>query len=657
MLEFILIHVSLQALLWFIVLLPLIGFLVNGMISLLVSQYRLVEPKWFVALISIVIPILTLTSVSLLWYILYSLEGAAPSMITGSLMKWSHLLIVPIEFALKADQLSLSIGFIIAFIGLLVHIYSVGFFAKRLPLSLVFAFLNLVLALEFTLIFTSSILFFYTAWILLALLGVVFFTKFFEDGEKSRSVLYYCFVEFIASSALLFAIFLIYKASKGDLQSDIFQFANIQINAAALLPYSTMICISLLVSTVLRSLQIPFYIWLPEMSKTPLPVFLSIYAVSFGLIAVYLLVRLNFILVLSFDVLKFAAILGALAAVLAALFAIFQNDIRKLLSYFVMSQFGLAFVGVGIGAFASSVFYLFTNAVYVAAIFMSVGSVIVITGSTKVEQFKGLRRYLPVTFLTCFVGVISAIGIYPMAGFFGRNGILWEAYQRGYSLVFISVFIATILISIALFRMIALQFFSRRIQKPEEVKRYEESSVSMLVCMVIVAFLSIVIGWFGVSSAFGGGDYFRKWLEPGFATQMVHVIGDRGNFSELVLAVIATIFAAHAGLVTWIIFVYKRIWVLDLAAKSEKTIGFFVNAFYINQFYKKVIFKPLALFCDRILCRGVDRVLIDGLIVESVGRVLTFKEGIVNKFRVTMFQTMILWLMLGLILLIVWSLF
>lgn len=659
MLEFILSYVSVQDIMWLVVAIPLLGFAVNGTISLLSTQYKLTEPRMLVIFISQVAALFSFIGLIVLWYILYGLEGASPSVITGPLLSWKGFLNQPLEFGLKADQLSLAIVVIMSFIGLAIHLYSVGFLSKEKNVSGYFSLLNLLLALELLLILTDSFFLFFVAWQITAVVGMIFISNYFTDALGARRAHIYYVVETISSAAFLLVMFLVWKAFVKDssLGLDIFQFNSIQAGVGLLLPYAGVICLALLISVVMRSLQFPLYVWSTESVSSPLPVFTFMYAVCSVLVSVYILIRLNFLLVLSPKVLYSAAVVGAIGCLFGALAAIVQKDVRKVLAYFVISQVGLAFIGIGVGAFAASVFHVFTHAVYMTSLFLGVGSVIYITGSSFVDQANALRRRLPVTFWATLVGALAAVGVYPLSGFFGKNSVIWEAYQRGHGLFFICAFLAAMLGAIALFRVIALLFFGRGSGREQREVRLEESSVSMLVAMVVIAFASVVVGWLGVGDAFGGENHFGKWLEPGLATQMVHVIGEKGRFSELVLAVITTLFVAHAALVTLIIYVQKKKWPANLVRRFPKIHALLERGFLLNDFYRVALVLPLGVVSEWVLWKGLDRLIIDGVIVGSVARGVKLKSDVINRFRAVSLQSYLFWLIICLVILVVWSIF
>ena len=659
MLESILIHIPVQDLMWLIVALPFIGFLVLGFLSLLTSQYRMSEPRALVVTLSQLTVLLSFVGVILLGYVLYGLEEVAPSVITGPLFSWKGFLNKPLEFGFKADPLSLVILFAASFIGLMVHIYSVGFTSREKNVAPYFALLNLEYALVLVLIFTDSLFMFFVAWQMVGVVGYIFISRYFTDGSNVRSATIYYIVETIAGSALLLTMILIWKAFVGhaDPGFDVYQFNSLQVGSMLLLPYSGIICFSLLLSVVIRSLQFPFYVWMPDASRAPWPVFTFIYGVATLLVSTYILIRLNFILVLSPKVLMAMAGVGAFGALFGSAAAVVPTDVRRVLSYYVIAQAGMAFVGIGVGAFAASIFHIFTCVFYVSLIFFGMGSVMAITGYTNLERPLGLRRFLPVTFWTVLVGAVAAIGIYPLSGFFSRNQLFFEVYQRGHFLLFLAIFVASIFSAIALFRLIAVTFFGKWDKESIGGRRPEEMSVSMLVVMVIVAFASCVVGWLGVGEAFGGRDLIGHWLMPGLATQMVHVMGDQGRFSEVVLAVVATLIMAHAGFITWIIYVQKRFWPMRLSLRFQRTHQFFKNGFYLNDFYRRVVVAPLQLFSEWVVHKGLDRLIVDGVIVGSIGRTVGLFGDIVGRLRVQGGSVYLYMILVGLILFVGWVLF
>lgn len=642
---------------WSIVALPFAASILSGISALFSAQYKRSEPRGLIIFISQISVTLSLFGIVLLWYVLYKLEAASPSVISGAIFSWKGFLDQPLDFGLKADQLSITIAFMIAFVGVLTNLYSIGFLARERKISGFFSLLNMAYSFLLMLIFVDSFFFFFVLWQLVAVIGLAFMTGFFSRRD-TVSVGYYI-SEACSSAAFLFVMFLIWKAfvNNAELNTDIFQYNSIQAGSELILPYSGIISLAVLLAIIARSAQFPFYVWSPGATATPFPAYAFMYFTCTILISVYLLLRINFLLVLSMDVIRFAAVIGAIVALYGTLSALVQKNVKKLIAYFSISQMGLALMGIGVGAFESAVFHVFTYAAYVTSICFGIGSVMFITGSDDVRQHNLLRKYLPVTFWTTLVGVISASGIYPFAGFYGKNGIIWEVYQRGHGWLFLAALLSGILGAIALFRMIGLTFFGKALLTDKKQPRIEESSVSMLTAMVIMAFASLVIGWFGVSFAFGGVDHFGSWIRAGIATQMVHVLGDKGRFSELVLAVIVTLLVVHAGLVTWIIYVHKKRWPNALLNRFPRTNSFLENGFYINHIYEKVIIKPVCVVSEWVLSKGLDDMLVNNIVVGFFGRNLRLNGELLVKIKARHVQTYLLWLIVCLIVVIGWYVF
>lgn len=651
MLEFILSYITVQDLIWLVVALPFFGFIVNAIISFLVAYYGYTEPKGVVKFVSVFAALLSLVVVALLAYILYGLEGSAPSVVTGPLFSWKGFFDQPLEFGLKLDQLSLAVVFVLSGLGLLTAFYSVGFFSREKSVSGYFSILGIVESLSILLVLTDNFFLFFVAWQLLSVAGMVFINRFFSDKSSIQPAIVYYTAETLSGAGLLIVMFLIWKAFLGysGLGLDIFQFNSIQTGAGLLLPFAFVVCISLLFCIVVRSLQFPFYIWIVDISRAALPLYSYMFAVCSALISIYILIRLNFLLILSPKFLTMAGVLGALGALFGSASMLAQKDAKKLLAYFMLSQVGLAFIAIGVGAFATAIFHILTYAVYITAVFFGVGSVFYITGMENLDNFGDLRKKLPVTFWATLVGVFSASGIYPFAGFFGKMGVLWEAYQRGHTLLFFAGFFAAIFAAISLFRLVALMFYKSRQRAVLQCPVAEESSVSMLVSMVIISFFALVLGWFSVPAAFGGEDHLRMWLEPSMATQVIHQTGSGGDFSELVLGVFVILFVVHAGFITWIVYVQKRAWANGLAGRFKKVAGLLENGFYLNKIYSVAIVLPVRFLGDKIIYRGFNKLIVNGIIVDSVGRSLGLVGQVLERFKVT---SMAVWLGLLLIMLV-----
>jgi NADH-quinone oxidoreductase subunit L len=408
--------------LWLIPFLPFAGFLVNGILG-----SRL--PKALVSTVALAFPLAALAVVARAAQILFSGAIALPytENFAGS---WISAGSLHIDFTFALDQLTLIMLLVITGVGFLIHLYSVGYMAHEEGYWRYFAYLNLFLFFMTVLVLAENYLLMFVGWegVGLAsylLIGFYLDKKSAADAGRKAFV-----VNRIGDFGFLLGMFLL-----------LFHFGSLSFSkigdSLAAQPalqggILTAIALCLVVGACGKSAQIPLYIWLPDAMEGPTPVSALIHAATMVTAGVYMIARTHGIFDRSPFALMVVAIIGAATAFFAATVALVQTDIKRVLAYSTISQLGYMFLGCGVAAYSAAVFHLVTHAFFKALLFLAAGSVIHgLGGEQNLLKMGGLRKKLPVTFWTMTAAVIAIAGIWPFAGFFSKDAILYEAFQHG----------------------------------------------------------------------------------------------------------------------------------------------------------------------------------------------------------------------------------
>src|SRR5512133_2021682 len=285
-------------------------------------------------------------------------------------------------------------------------------------------------------------------------------------------------------------------------------------------PVITFATLMLFVGACGKSAQLPLYVWLPDAMEGPTPVSALIHAATMVTAGVYMVARSNHLFMLAPDSMKVVAIVGALTAIFAATIGLVQNDIKRVLAYSTVSQLGYMFLALGVGAFAAGVFHVFTHAFFKALLFLGSGSVIhAMSGEQDMRNMGDLHRRTPVTHWTMFIATLAIAGIFPFAGFFSKDEILWQAWstQGGtFRVLWALGFVTALMTSFYMFRLMYLTFWSPKRMSHEAEHHVHESPKSMTVPLMVLAVCSIFAGFLGVPHALGGSNRFERFLEPVF---------------------------------------------------------------------------------------------------------------------------------------------
>ena len=424
-------------------------------------------------------------------------------------------------------------------VGMLIHIYSIGYMAHEGGYYRFFGYLNLFMFSMLTLVLANNYVLMFVGWegvglCSYLLIGFYFHRKSATDAGNKAFI-----VNRIGDAGFLLGMFFIawYFGSlrfidvTAAARSGYFAIGDPIITAATLL---------LFVGACGKSAQLPLYVWLPDAMEGPTPVSALIHAATMVTAGVYMVARSNALFVLAPTSMKTVAILGALTAIFAASIGLVQNDIKRVLAYSTVSQLGYMFLALGVGAFAAGVFHVFTHSFFKALLFLGAGSVIhSMSGEQDMRNMGDLGHRIPTTHRTMFIATLAIAGIFPFAGFFSKDAILWETWSReggAYRLLWYVGYATALMTAFYMFRLMYLTFDGRPRMSHDVEHHIHESPISMTAPLVVLALCAIVAGWLGWPHSLGGSDRFTTFLEPVFATE-ARVLQEEGRTGQLVAGV------------------------------------------------------------------------------------------------------------------------
>jgi len=575
-----------------------------------------------------------------------------------------------VEAALQLDQLSMIMMMVVTGVGFLIHVFSVGYMRDDAGYPRYFAYLNLFVFFMLVLVMGSSYALMFVGWEGVGLCSYLLIGYWFSDREKSDAGKKAFIVNRIGDVGFLIAMFLLFRAFGTVDFVPVFAEAETLVYAGGLV---TAITLFFFLGAVGKSAQIPLHIWLPDAMAGPTPVSALIHAATMVTAGVYLVARSSVLFALAPLSSAVVAGIGVLTALFAATIALKQNDIKKVLAYSTVSQLGYMFVGVGVGAYAAGVFHLMTHAFFKALLFLGSGAVIHAMhdayhsthsheDAQDMRNMGGLKTYMPITWATMWIATLAISGIWPFAGFFSKDEIIWQTaafggaenapYAALYSVYWIVALAAAMLTAFYMTRMMVMTFHGENRTGAEESKHLHEAPAVMWVPLAVLAVLSVFGGWINVPEAiqtswvglFGAlptGEWLHHWLEP--LTAQAHHIQE-ANLGELAHSapfgggevLWATISTAAAAVVVFlsIRFVGGQKTV-PVAQDETAPSGFgavLLNKYYVDEFYDRFVVQPIVR-ASRFCWKTIDSLVIDGA-VNAVGLVAkAFGWG------VSMFQT------------------
>src|SRR2546426_1310794 len=436
------------------------------------------------------------------------------------------------EWGLLLDPLSAVMILVVTGVGFLIHFYSIGYMAQEGGYYRFFGYMNLFMFAMLTLVLANNMLLMFVGWegvglCSYLLIGFYFLKKSASDAGKKAFI-----VNRIGDAGFILGI-LLTAATLGTIRftsqglpdaadaSGIVQALKSAADAHALAsgaPVLTAIALLLFVGATGKSAQIPLYVWLPDAMEGPTPVSALIHAATMVTAGVYMVVRMNAIYQLAPIAMDVVAIVGAATAIFAASMALVQNDIKKVLAYSTISQLGYMFLALGVGAFSAGIFHLMTHAFFKALLFLGAGSVIhAMSGEQDIQKMGGLWDKIPITAKTFCAATLAIAGIPPLAGFFSKDEILGQAFER-HPALWVVGFITAGMTAFYMFRLLFLTFFGYSRADEHVEKHIHESPYTMTVPLMILAVLSVIGGWIGWPESLFGSNHFEHFLEPVLAS-------------------------------------------------------------------------------------------------------------------------------------------
>jgi len=625
-----------EILLRWIVLVPLLGAAANGLLN-----RRL--PKQVSGLLACgAVGVSFALSVTL--FLRMTGLPVAERLFTDTMATWIGFGRFQVDLAFAMDPLGAVMALVVTGVGFLIHVYSLGYMAHDAGYQRFFAYMNLFIFAMMTLVLGENLLMLFVGWEGVGLCSYLLISFWFSDEANAAAGKKAFVVNRIGDFGFLLGMFLIGVTVLPHLGAGegLFSFRVLEHHSGALAPAATAICLLLFLGATGKSAQIPLYIWLPDAMAGPTPVSALIHAATMVTAGVYMVARMNFIFVLSPTAMAVVAAVGAATAILAATIALTQNDIKKVLAYSTVSQLGYMMLACGVGAFAVGIFHVMTHAFFKALLFLGSGSVIhAMSDEQDMRVMGGLRGKLPVTWWTFLAGTLALTGIFPLAGFFSKDEILWQAFSSGNQVLWAIGFLAAGLTAFYMMRLLVLTFFGENRASHEVQSHIHESPWTMTLPLVVLAVLSIAGGWIGIPHFMGGGAHFEQWLEPVFAggqhaaeaahgAEAVH----HDTTLEWILAGASLAWGILGLLLGWVVYMRR----LGLAEGARRLAGGFPyrvleNKYYLDEAYEATFIRPGYRLSRSVLWKGIDAGLIDGLLVNGSALAVAVLGSLVRLFQ------------------------
>ena len=645
--------------LWLIPAAPLATSALCGAVALAWCRRTDPAPRRLVGVVACLGPALSFALALLAWA---ELRGLMPQgrWLSQTLWRWLESGALQLDIGFVIDPLSSLMLLFVTGVGTLIHVYSTGYMHEDRGVVRYFAYLNLFMFAMLVLVLADSLPLLFVGWEGVGLCSYLLIGFWFEDPAKAAAGKKAFVVNRIGDFGVLIAMFLIFWTLQGAGAPGL-TFAAMRSHAEAFTPaVATSICLLLFLGAAGKSAQIPLYVWLPDAMAGPTPVSALIHAATMVTAGVYMVARMHFLFDLAPVASTTVAAIGAATALLAATIAVAQNDFKKVLAYSTVSQLGYMFVGVGVGAYGAGVFHVFTHAFFKACLFLGSGAVIhALHDEQDIRRMGGLRRKMPLTFWTFVIATLALAGLPPLAGFFSKDHILWEALSRPNpllpwlpSVLWAVLVLAALCTAFYMWRLVSLVFLGSFRGEQHTYAHAHEAPPSMAMPLVLLAMGSLLVGFLGVPHALGGSNRLETWLHPSFAvagsaaTEHGATTVASTAAGETALHESSAALAEHAGSAPlsepgamavalaaallglglgFQLYARRPQTAAALAGRLQPLQRLLAGKYFVDELYAAVIVRPFRLLSEA-LWRLVDVRLIDGVInlLGGVTRAFSF---------------------------------
>ncbi len=597
---------------WLVPAFPLLGFLITGL-----AKNRLKNNQ-----AGIIASTLVSFSFITALFLFFSLRSSGQDSVTVTLFNWISAGDLNIPFAFLIDHLSITMMLIVTGVGALIHIYSIGYMHDDERVSSFFAQMNLFTFSMLLLVMGANYLILFIGWEGVGFCSYLLIGFWFKNPAFNYAARKAFVMNRIGDLGFILGIILVFFTFKSVSFTEIFSQAG-ALQAGA--PMITLITILLLVGAVGKSAQIPLYTWLPDAMAGPTPVSALIHAATMVTAGIYMIARSSILYNLAPITLNIMIGLGLATAIFAAVIGLRQNDIKKVLAYSTVSQLGYMFLALGLGAYSSAVFHLTTHAFFKALLFLGAGSIIhAMGGEQDIRKMGGLRKKMPITYLTFLAATLAISGIPPFSGFFSKDLILTKAFENN-PLLYILALGGALITCFYMFRLLYLVFFgSQRLSSAHP----HESPRVMTIPLIILSVLSVFGGFLNIPELFGGKSDLGEFLHSAITSKVTEELS---SSTEIGLIISSLALLGLIILMAYRTYVKRAV----LPAADSESLSLFgkvvANKFYIDEVYTLLLEKPFGFLSD-FFFNTIEKAVLDPA-VDGIGTATSRLGNLVRKLQ------------------------
>lgn len=563
--------------------------------------------------------------------------------LTFTLYKWIPIEKINTDFTLRLDHLSLLMTLIITGIGFLIHVYSIGYMDHEEDFSRYFACLNLFVFAMLLLVLAGNLLLLFVGWEGVGLASYLLIGFWYHRPAAAQAATKAFVVNRIGDFGFFLGLLLTFHTFGTSDIAEISERVGREFSIGA--PLLVIITLLYFWGATGKSAQLPLHIWLPDAMEGPTPVSALIHAATMVTAGVYLVARMHSLYILTPFTLHVIGVIGGITSLFAALWAVGQKDLKRVLAYSTVSQLGLMFLACGVGAFYSAMFHLTTHAFMKGLLFLSAGNVVhMLRGTTDMEKMGGLAKIFPKTHWFFLIGVLAMSGIPPLAAFFSKDLILDVEHLAGFQILFYVGLATSIITAFYLTRAYCLTFLGKPRLGDKILKMTSEAPFIMLFPVAILALFSIAGGLLGFG--FGRMPVLEQFLlDLGITAEEKILVNSFLTSHETMMAVISALLAIAVAVIAHTYF-------FDWLMRTPKMLR---KGFFIDEIYWALVVLPLTALA-RMIAFVLEPKVFDRFL-DTIGNWTEKVAFQLQRFQSGQIRSYAAWMILGAVFVIVYLVF
>ncbi len=561
----------------------------------------------------------------------------------GSVFTWGVSGGIPMEIGFLIDPLSAMMMVVVTFVSLMVHIYTIGYMHDDPGYQRFFSYIALFTFAMLMLVMSNNFLQLFFGWEAVGLVSYLLIGFWYTRESAIFANLKAFLVNRVGDFGFLLGIAAIYYHFGSLDYAAVFAIApqhvatTVQIFPGVNWMLMTVICILLFIGAMGKSAQVPLHVWLPDSMEGPTPISALIHAATMVTAGIFMVARMSPLYELSETALSVILVIGAITALFMGFLGIVQNDIKRVIAYSTLSQLGYMTVALGASAYAAGIFHLMTHAFFKALLFLGAGSVIIAMHHEQdLRKMGGLKKYMPFTFITAWVGTLALTGIPPFSGFFSKDAIIEAVHHSklpGAGFAYVAVLAGVFVTALYSFRLMFLAFYGKPRMDEHTRKHLHESPAVVVIPLILLAIPAVGAGWIYIKPMLFGkffGESIKVLPQHNVLAQIR--FDGIGPFIAHGLQSLPFILAVLGFGLAWLLYLREPHWPDLIRARIQPVYNLLMRKYGFDEFNQKV-FAGGARGLGVLLWRIGDVKIIDGLAVNGTARAIGWLSSIVRHVQ------------------------